>query len=831
MSQREREGVGRRAVSRRSFVRAAAGLGGLAVAAEVAGAAGRLFALGATPADAAEKAAASGAADAGGSRAADAAGAGVATDDKVVWGHCSPNCYGRCALRLHVHDDQVTWVESDTTGDDTFGDHQIRACLRGRSLRRLLNDPDRLTRPLKRVGPRGSGEFQEVSWDEAIQFIYDNYTRVLDEYGPSAVFCTNATGVKAQNISDFLPRLLNLNGGFLINSGGYSAHQIKTALPYLYGKRSGNSSADIKNSRLVVMFGDNFSENKLGGAGDGYVIEHALEEGGAEVVIIDPRFTPTAAVHADQWIPIRPGTDAALVDAMAYVLITEDLVDHDFLDSHCIGYDEDTLPEGAPAGGSYKSYITGAGPDGVQKTPEWASPITGIPAQTIVDLARRVAAAKPCCIMQGLGGQRQQNGEQTTRAICMLAILTGNVGVAGGGTGSSFGSYDLAGIEVPTGDNPVKASVPTYMWVDAVARGGELTKKNAGIKGVDRLEQPIKMIFNYGGNSLTNQQGNVRRSHEVLADESLCECIVVWETKMTDSARYADVILPDLMPVEQPNFVAGEYDGSMGYLIMGQPCTGPTFERKTLYQSLCLLADKLGCLDAFTEGLDEQGWLERLYREAQADNDAWPTYEDMLARGVWRQQNPKGDAVAFKAFREDPEANPLDTDSGKIEIYSQKLADLAASWDLGEGDVISPLPVFVPAVNGWDGTPNEQYPLQLVGYHARGHAHSSFTQVDVLTQANHDAFWINPADAEARGIADGDLVHAFNETGDIRVTARVTNRVMPGVTAYAEGLWVRMAEDGVDEGASVNSLIPSHPSPLAKAMPANGNMIQVERAM
>ena len=297
-------------------------------------------------------------------------GASETVDEKVVWGHCSVNCEGRCALRLHVTNDEVAWVESDNTGDDVYGDHQIRACLRGRSIRRWINHPDRLSYPMKRVGKRGEGKFEQISWDEAYDLIADNYQRILDEYGPEAIWNHYASGVNASNIGSFLSRFINMNGGCLGRYGSYSSAQISAALPYLYGKRAANSNSDIVNAKLVVMFGENSVETKAGGAGPTYHLEQALEQGGAKVIVIDPRYSDTVATRADQWIPIRPGTDAALVDAVAHTLIEEDLVDHDFLATYCIGYDEDTMPESAQGQNkSYKAYIMGQGVDGVEKTP------------------------------------------------------------------------------------------------------------------------------------------------------------------------------------------------------------------------------------------------------------------------------------------------------------------------------------------------------------------------------------------------------------------------------------------------------------------------------
>lgn len=754
-------------------------------------------------------------------------------DDQVFWGHCSVNCEGRCALRLHVKDDEVSWVETDNTGDDEYGDHQIRACLRGRSIRRWINNPDRLSYPMKRVGERGEGKFEQISWDEAYQMIADNYTRILDEYGPEAIWNHYASGVNASNIGGFLSRFINMNGGCLKRYGSYSSAQISAALPYLYGKRAANSNSDIVNSKLVVMFGENSVETKAGGAGPTYHLMEALEQGGAKVIVIDPRYSDTVASRADQWIPIRPGTDAALVDAVAHVLIEEDLVDHDFLDTYCIGYDEDHMPASAQGQNkSYKSYIMGLGEDGVEKTPTWAEAICGVPADTIVDLAHQIAEAKPCSIWQGKGPQRQSNGEQTARAICMLPILTGNVGINGGNTGSDLDGYYFSSFSLPRGDNPVEVSIPTFLWTEAIDHGAELTATHDGVRGKDKLDVPIKMIFNYAGNCLTNQHSDINATHEILRDDTKCEFIVVWDTFLTDSAKYADLLLPDLMPVEQPNFVSNDYAGNMGFIIMGQAVTSPKFERKTLYSVLAEVADRMGEKDEFTEGLDEEGWLKRCYDAACEGDPDLPSYDDMLAQGVYRRKDPDGHQVALKDFRDDPEANPLPTPSGKIEIYSEQLADIAANWELDEGDIISPLPVYEPGVEGWDDPLVEKYPLQMPGYHYKARAHSSYGCIDVLKQANPQELWINPLDAKERGIADGDMVRIFNDRGTVEIPAKVTARIMPGVVSMGQGAWhdADMAGDRIDRGGCINTLTSLRPSPLAKANPQHTNLVQVEKA-
>ncbi len=751
--------------------------------------------------------------------------------DSLVWSACGVNCEGRCALRMHVKDGKVNWVESDNTGDDSEANEQARACQRGRSIRRWINHPDRLQYPMKRVGERGSGKFERITWDEAIDEIAKNYKKVLEQYGPEAVHIQYATGNQAKNIRNFIKRLCVLNGGCLNYYGSYSSAQISRSLPFLYGKKASNTNSDIENSKLVVQFGENAVENKMSGAGAGYNLTRALERGGAKLIVIDPRYSDQAATRADEWIPIRPGTDGALVDAMAYVMITEDLVDHDFLNRYCIGYDEDTMPESAKGKhASYKDYILGESEDGTAKTPQWAAEITQVPPATIERLAREIATTKPCAIYQGKGMQRHANGEQAARSVCMLPILTGNVGISGGNTGSEHEDFEAEAISVPTGDNPVKTSIPVFGWLDAIDHGPEMTSLNAGIQNAERLSVPIKFIWNYAGNCLTNQHGEIDRAHEILSDPTKCEFIVSWETFLTDSTKYADIVLPDAMPQEQPTYFVNEYGGKMGYFIIGDAATEPDFERKTLYEALTMIAERLGCKDEFTEGRTEAEWLEHLYNEMRAENPDYPTFAEAKAAGVTRVANPDVHTVAFKDFREDPVANPLKTPSGKIEIYSEALQTIADTWELDKKDIIRALPVYAQENGGYaDATPER--PLQMVGYHFKGHVHSSYASIDVLKQANRERhLWINPVDADARKLKDGDTIRVSSDQGTIEVNAHVTPRIIPGTVALDQGAWYDGDKNGVDKGGCINTLVSGHPSPLAKANPSHTILVDVKKA-
>ncbi|MFV5237208.1 selenate/tellurate reductase subunit YnfE [Enterobacter mori] len=760
-------------------------------------------------------------------------------EDKVVWGACSVNCGSRCALRLHVRDDEVYWVETDNTGEDIYGNHQVRACLRGRSIRRRINHPDRLNYPMKRVGKRGEGKFERITWDEALNAITASLKDVVDKYGNEAVYINYSSGIVGGNITRSSPyaslvaRLMNCYGGFLSHYGTYSTAQIACAMPYTYGSNDGNSTSDIENTKLVVMFGNNPAETRMSGGGITYYLEQARERSNARMIVIDPRYTDTAAGREDEWIPIRPGTDAALVAGIAWVLIDENLVDQPFLDKYCVGYDEKTLPEGAPANGHYKAYILGQGDDHTAKTPEWASRITGIPADRIVKLAREIGSAKPAYICQGWGPQRQANGELTSRAIAMLPILTGNVGINGGNSGARESTYTITIERMPLPENPVKTQISCFSWTDAIARGPQMTALRDGVRGKDKLDVPIKFIWNYAGNTIINQHSDINKTHEILQDESKCEMIVVIDNFMTSSAKYADIVLPDLMTVEQEDIIPNDYAGNMGYLIFLQPVTAPKFERKPIYWIMSEVAKRLGpdIHQKFTEGRTQEQWLQFLYAKMLEKDPKLPSYDALKKMGIYKRNDPNGHFVAYKKFRENPEANPLKTPSGKIEIYSSKLADIAASWELEKDETISPLPVYASTFDGWDAPERAQFPLQLFGFHFKARTHSSYGNVDVLKAACRQEVWLNPVDAEKRGIKNGDTVRVFNRRGEVRIEAKVTPRIMPGVSAMGQGAWhdANMSGDRIDHGSCINTLTTHRPSPLAKGNPQHTNLVQIEK--
>ncbi|EQA3038442.1 molybdopterin-dependent oxidoreductase [Klebsiella pneumoniae] len=607
-------------------------------------------------------------------RAAAAVQQATGDNTRIVWGACSVNCGSRCALRLHVRNDEVVYVETDNTGDDRYGDHQVRACLRGRSIRRRINHPDRLNYPMKRVGKRGEGKFVRISWQEALDTLADRLKSVVAQYGNEAVYINYSSGIVGGNITRSSPsaspvaRLMNCYGGSLNQYGTYSTAQIACAMPYTYGSNDGNSTSDIENSKLVVMFGNNPAETRMSG---------------------------------------------------------------------------------------------------------------------------------------------------------------------GGNSGARESTYTITIERLPVLENPVKTAISCFTWTDAIARGPEMTASRDGVRGKEKLDVPIKFLWNYAGNTIINQHSDINKTHEILQDESKCETIVVIDNFMTSSAKYADLLLPDLMTVEQEDIIPNDYAGNMGYLIFIQPATSAKFERKPIYWILSEVAKRLGddVHQRFTEGRTQEQWLQYLYAKMVAKDPALPAYEDLKRMGIYKRKDPNGHFVAYRDFRRDPEAHPLKTPSGKIEIYSSRLAEIAARWQLEKDEVISPLPVYASTFEGWDDPLRSQYPLQLFGFHYKARTHSSYGNVDVLQAACRQEVWINPLDAEKRGIKNGDMVRVFNQRGEVRLPAKVTPRIMPGVSAMGQGAWhdANMTGDRIDHGACMNTLTTHRPSPLAKGNPQHTNLVDIEK--
>lgn len=902
---------------------------------------------------------------------------------------CAIDCPGRCPLELHLRDGELARVSANKAAP---------ACHRGLSMRAWANSPDRLMWPLRRVGPRGSTQFERVTWDEALDEIADQVARIRREHGNESIYLAYSTGQSCTTADPF-ERLMNRFGGFLDHYNNYSNPQINAMVRSMYGPGAlypGGSELDAAgDARLVLAFGASPAETGTGratwhGAWD-RVVEQVGERGG-RIVMVDPRrndsipkrkrpangdererqvlavcdaalpgsseregqapaicgasltgssthkgrpATPACggALPADaapggetvSWLPINPGTDGALAAALLHELaFTHNALNWDFLYERCIGFTDETLPERWRGMGlSVMDYLHGTGYDHVAKTPAWAVAITGIPADDIRELASQLATARPAFIMQGWGPQRRSNGEMTSGMIMMLAAALGQVGLPGTNNGMNIAWGGGFLTRVSAGQNAVPFRIPAYRFLDAIENGEALGARegvrglpetscgNAGESGfatetgseqafhsgratdsvqhqdsAAHLPCSIKAIICHGGNCLTNQHGDVNRAHRVLGDPTKCEFILNVDVEFTDSARYADIVLPDLFRMEQESAMDGDAWGRRIAVSTGE--LGARFERRGAWEVCVELAKRWGIEDAFTERRTEGEWIRRLYEGDRERSTGLPTFDRLIEEGLaWRTDHNKP-FVALADWRSDPDAHPLDTPSGKIELFSEQLAAAAeALRGAPDEGAITPIPTYVPewgpaefaveqaADNGAQepgaglcadgqgsksGTdlptssrrseaiaePACDQPLRVFGFHSVARVHSSWGNVPAVSRRVPQAISINPADADARGIATDDLVEASNRFGTLRLPAHVTEDVIAGTIVMPQGAWwqaenhdpqraprVASARTAgpIDVGGCINTLTTSRPSPLAFGNPQHTCWCSLRRHM
>jgi anaerobic dimethyl sulfoxide reductase subunit A len=719
--------------------------------------------------------------------------------ETVVTSTCAHNCGGRCAVNAHVVDGRIARITTDPR-PWTPEMPPLHACVRGFGAGERVNHPDRLGYPLRRVGPRGGGQFERITWDAALDEIAREMRRIRDAYGPAAILDCSRTGSTASlHNRSAVARLLHRFGGCTELWASISNEAEIFALRHTYGaavdcKFAGREPGDYVNSRLMILWGWSPGDGHFGTGSMQYL--RWAKERGVRMICVDPRVTRTSAQLADEHIFIRPGTDAAMLIAMAEVIVSEGLHDQAFLDRHVQGFDEATLPEGAPASGSYRSYLLGLG-DGVRKTPEWAEPLCGVPAPTIRRLAREFATAKPAALHTGYAPGRTAYGEQFHRAAYALAAITGSVGTPGGNSGCSGGARQHGVARLGAGKNPAGARVASPLLADLLARG------RAGGYPAD-----IKMVYSACGD-LVNQLPNVAKT--VAALDGL-EFMVVHDHFLTPTARYADIVLPATTFWER-NDVHTPWSGSGHYVIYMKQAIAPMYECRNDRDICADLARRLGLPTDDDKTEDE--WLRELTKDSEIDD--WETFR---AAGVARLTPPE-DLVAFAAQIRDPAGHPFSTPSGKIEIYSAALAADPDPCGLGP---IPALPTWIPPQ-----APDRRHPLHCVSPKSRARTHSTHDNQAILARADRQDVWIHPDAAAARGIVDGQRVRVFNDRGATELPAHVTARIARGVVSIKEGAWFAMDTDGVDARGCANLLTEDRAAPCG-ATTYNSCLVEIAAA-
>ncbi|MDO4458786.1 MAG: molybdopterin-dependent oxidoreductase [Clostridia bacterium] len=741
-------------------------------------------------------------------------------DEKIINSGGLNNCGGICVIRPHVKENCMLQIESDCNASHA---PQIRACVRGRGYRKTFLNPGRLRYPMKRIGERGSGKFERISWEEATDIVARETSRIGKEYGPSSRYILYGTGVCGiMSPGRLTGRLLSIDGGYLSYFNSYSSACVTYISNYVFGCSQGSSASDLLNTKLLILWSHNPAESIFGPERNYYLAE--LKRKGVKIISIDPRLSQTGITYADDWFAIKPSTDAALADAMCYVIYENGLHNQEFMDKYCLGFDENHMPEDVPANESYHSYLFGL-KDGIKKTPEWAEKITGISAERIRALAIEYATTKPACIDCGYGAQRHGNGEQAPRGIMALCCMTGNVGISGGSNGTNAGNireHKPMTNYVDFIPNPYPGKIPTFLWTKAIEQGTEMTPASDRIKGVEKLDSNIKMLFCMASDILINQHSNINDTIRILKDDSKVEMIVCSDIFMTPSARYADLILPATSVFEGENII-GPWAGSNYYLKHNkiiEPMFGCRFEWEWLKE----VAEKMGHFDRFTYGMpDMHDWLTENYKFMRSMEPELPDFETFSENGG-HQFREQINFVAFEDEIKDPEHHPFPTPSGKIEIFSKALYDY-------HQDDISAIPRYMPCPEGPEDSLKDKYPLQLIGWHTRRRCHSIHDNNEWQDEIEMPGVWIHPADARMRGIESGDKVDVFNGRGVVRIPAIVTTRIAEGVCAIAQGAWFTPDGEGIDTRGCINTLTSTaYPTPIAKGNPQHTNLVEIKKA-
>jgi len=411
-------------------------------------------------------------------------------------------------------------------------------------------------------------------------------------------------------------------------------------------------------------------------------------------------------------------------------------------------------------------------------------------------------------------------------AGCALAAITGNVGIPGGwASGIALQAPDGGPFwnVFPTGANPVAARIPVFLWTEAIVRGTEMGPAE-GLIGADRLTSNVKLIWAVASNLLANQHADLNRTARILADESLVELIVVQDQFLTPSARFADLVLPVCTQMESWGLEDGWKYGDE--VILMPKVAEPPGEAKSDYRICAELAARLGLEQAYTEGRSERDWIAWAvdrYRETRFPDI--PDLDTLERDNTGVYSTPVDEpAVALADFRADPERHPLKTPTGRIELFSKPL------HDLGRPDEIPAVPKYIQEWESPFGEESRRFPLQALGHHYMPRVHSTHDGIDWLEEAFPQRVFINPVDADERGIADGEEVLVWNDRGRMRIRCRVTPKIMPGVVDVPQGAWWTPDADGTDRRGNVNVLTSQRWTPLAFGNAQHTIMVQVEKA-
>jgi biotin/methionine sulfoxide reductase len=678
---------------------------------------------------------------------------------------------------------------------------------------------------------RGAEPFVAVDWDRALDLVSAELARVRDSFGHAAIYAGSygwASAGRLHYAQGTLKRFLNLFGGFTNSVGNYSHGAAVVLLPYILGSNQAANgpltswSTIAENTGLLVSFGGVPLKNTQ--INHGGLPEHddrmwlgKIRAAGVKMTYIGPLRDDVAEFADAEWLAARPNTDTAVMLGIAHTLVAEGLHDAEFLARYCTGFEK------------FRPYLMGEA-DGLAKDADWAAAIAGIEAEAIRALARRMAATRTmitCCWSL----QRADHGEQPFWMAITLAAMVGQIGLPGGGVGFGYGCMGGIGTprarmpspRLPVGQNPVDSFIPVARITDMLLEAGAEYDFN----GERRRYPDVHLIYWCGGNPFHHHQ-DINR---LLRGWRRVDTVIVHEPWWTATARHADIVLPTTTTLERNDIGVASVPAT---LFAMEKAIEPVGEAKNDFDIFAGLAGRLGFDDAYTEGRDEIGWLRHIYdvarQQAAGHKLELPDFDSFWETGHYQPPRPEEPVVLMEGFRRDPDGKPLRTPSGKIEIFSETIAGFGYDDCPGHPAWLEPAE--------WLGSDKARdHPLHLIsnqpGTRLHGQLDSGAVSRDSKVKGR-EPVWINPADAAARGLEDGDIVRIFNHRGACLAGVAVSDRVRPGVVQLATGAWYDPLDAALpgtlDRHGNPNMLtLDKGTSKLAQAPVSQTALVEIER--
>jgi len=667
---------------------------------------------------------------------------------------------------------------------------------------------------------RGSDKYVRVSWEQAFDLVANEMKRIYKDYGYEAIYggsygwyCVGALN----NPQALLGRMLGVAGGYTSRTCTYSTHAIRQITPYITGTDESSAQPTvypvlIENTECIVFWGaDLVNSNQIAwGVPDhevyGYLkqLKEEAKKRGLKFYIIDPVYNNTGMYFEAEHIQVRPTTDVALMLGMAHYLYSENLYDKKFMHKYTTGFDE------------FKKYLLGESEDMIAKTPEWAAKICGVDANIIKMLAKEFVS-KRTMLMGGWATQRADHGEQPNWMLITLASMIGQIGLPGGGyacnyhysgngvpmpaaaTGNPLSNADanakdyasaspgLSGISVKSKvDGPWKKRKMEIIPVSRIVECLENAGKEYNFDGKVHKYPDLKMAYWAGGNPFHHHQD---RNRMIKAWQKF-ETFVVQDAFWTATARMADIVLPTTLTVEREDVCKSQ---SNAYIYAMKQASKPYGESMDDYDIFLNILRRFTAdqVLAFTEGKSKKEWIKSFYNasynKAKKSGATMPNFEEFWGKGYVYFETPESAKkfIKMESFRKNPVINRLGTPSGRIEIFSRKVASYKYEGCKGH-------PMWFEPMEWLGGKVAKDYSLNLITPHPKYRLHSQLNNTwlrDLEEVQGREPIWVNPKDAEKRGIKNGDVVRIFNKRGQILGGAVVTEAVMEHVVRMQEGAW------------------------------------------